>query len=217
MWALSSCRFFVTMLMAFVTATLFLRTNLHPDSVESGNLYFSVIFFSLISLMFDGFAEETLTVRTRPQPASLSFFQWISGYSTLPHGHVMLGNHSWRRQCVSWLLPDASSEDDFQRTTIVYGPASQTGQCMRFHGRQSNSNHQVWNVHSITIFCKTTCLRCACLVAGSAIGGLVQAAGQQDVPSLGLHPPHHHPAHPLQHPGRHPLVLHRLLPCGTRP
>ncbi|KAK9916362.1 hypothetical protein WJX75_001804 [Coccomyxa subellipsoidea] len=55
-------RFFVTMLMAFVTATLFLRTNLHPDSVESGNLYFSVIFFSLISLMFDGFAEETLTV-----------------------------------------------------------------------------------------------------------------------------------------------------------
>ena len=50
------------MLMAVVTATLFLRTNLHPDSVESGNLYFSVIFFSLISLMFDGFAEETLTV-----------------------------------------------------------------------------------------------------------------------------------------------------------
>ncbi|BDA40539.1 Pleiotropic drug resistance protein 1 [Coccomyxa sp. Obi] len=56
-------RFFVTMLMAIVTATLFLRTNLHPDSVESGNLYFSVIFFSLISLMFDGFAEETLTVQ----------------------------------------------------------------------------------------------------------------------------------------------------------
>lgn len=50
------------MLMAVVTATLFLRTNLHPDSVASGNLYFSVIFFSLISLMFDGFAEETLTV-----------------------------------------------------------------------------------------------------------------------------------------------------------
>ena len=28
----------------------------------AGNQYFSVIFFSLISLMFDGFAEETLTV-----------------------------------------------------------------------------------------------------------------------------------------------------------
>ena len=31
--------------------------------VHAGNTYFSVIFFSLISLMFDGFAEETLTVR----------------------------------------------------------------------------------------------------------------------------------------------------------
>lgn len=31
-------RFFVTIFMAFVTATLFLRTNLHPDSVEQGNV-----------------------------------------------------------------------------------------------------------------------------------------------------------------------------------
>lgn len=44
-------RFFCTMFMAVVTATLFLRTNLHPDNVESGNLYFSVLFFSLIMLM----------------------------------------------------------------------------------------------------------------------------------------------------------------------
>ena len=33
---LPCCRFVVTMFMAFVTATLFLRTNLHPDSVTSG-------------------------------------------------------------------------------------------------------------------------------------------------------------------------------------
>lgn len=32
----ADCRFVVTMFMAFVTATLFLRTNLHPDSVTSG-------------------------------------------------------------------------------------------------------------------------------------------------------------------------------------
>lgn len=64
LYALVMCRFFVTLLMAIVTATLFLRTGLHPDSVQAGNTYFSVIFFSLISLMFDGFAEETLTVRT---------------------------------------------------------------------------------------------------------------------------------------------------------
>jgi hypothetical protein len=68
-------RFFVTMLMAVVTATLFLRTNLHPDSVEAGNLYFSVIFFSLISLMFDGFADETLTVTP---PLSLIAFHAIA-------------------------------------------------------------------------------------------------------------------------------------------
>ena len=60
--ALLAYRFFVTMFMACVTATLFLRTNLHPDSVTSANSYFSVVFFSLISLLFDGFAEETITV-----------------------------------------------------------------------------------------------------------------------------------------------------------
>lgn len=31
-------RFFVTNIMALVTATVFLRTNLKPDSVASGNL-----------------------------------------------------------------------------------------------------------------------------------------------------------------------------------
>ena len=40
--------------------------NMYTDGVtacdHAGNTYFSVIFFSLISLMFDGFAEETLTV-----------------------------------------------------------------------------------------------------------------------------------------------------------
>ena len=61
------------MLMAIVTATLFLLTNLHPNSVESGNHYFSVIFFFLISLMFGGFAEDTLTVRSQSQPAFVLF------------------------------------------------------------------------------------------------------------------------------------------------
>ena len=46
-----------------MTATLFLRTNLHPNSVGDGQVYFGVIFFSLIMVLFDGFAEETLTVR----------------------------------------------------------------------------------------------------------------------------------------------------------
>lgn len=55
-------RFFLTMFMAFVTATLFLRTQLHANSVAQGQLYFSVVFFSLIMLMFDGFAEMTFTI-----------------------------------------------------------------------------------------------------------------------------------------------------------
>lgn len=50
------------MFMAFVTATLYLRTQLHADSVAQGQLYFSVVFFSLIMLMFDGFAEMTFTI-----------------------------------------------------------------------------------------------------------------------------------------------------------
>ena len=44
-------RFGCTMFMAFVTATLFLRTNLHPTSVADAELYFAVLFFSLIMLM----------------------------------------------------------------------------------------------------------------------------------------------------------------------
>ena len=35
-------------------ATLFLRTNLHPNSLAAAQQYFSVVFFSLIMLMFDG-------------------------------------------------------------------------------------------------------------------------------------------------------------------
>lgn len=56
-------RFFVTMFMGVVTATTFLRTELSANSIGSANLYFGVIFFSLIMVLFDGFAEETLTVR----------------------------------------------------------------------------------------------------------------------------------------------------------
>ena len=59
-------RFFLTMFMAVVTATLFLRTQLHPNSLSQGQLYFGVVFFSLIMLMFDGFAEMTFTILRLP-------------------------------------------------------------------------------------------------------------------------------------------------------
>ena len=46
-----------------MAATLFLRTNLHPNSILEGQGYFGFLFFALIVALFDGFAEETLTVR----------------------------------------------------------------------------------------------------------------------------------------------------------
>eukprot|EP00891_Asterochloris_glomerata_P005114 jgi/Astpho2/5114/Aster-06326 len=54
-------RFFLLTLIAIVVATLFLRTNLQPNSLAAAQQYFSVVFFSLIMLMFDGFAEMTFT------------------------------------------------------------------------------------------------------------------------------------------------------------
>ncbi len=52
-----------SLVQSLVTMTLFLRTNLRPYSIAAGQEYYGVIFFSLIATMFDGFAEETLTVR----------------------------------------------------------------------------------------------------------------------------------------------------------
>ena len=46
-----------------MTATLFLRTNLKPDSIGHGQEYFGMIFFSVLAILFDGFAEEASTVR----------------------------------------------------------------------------------------------------------------------------------------------------------
>jgi hypothetical protein len=78
------------MFMAVVTATLFLRTNLQPDGIAAANEYFSVIFFSLIMLMFDGFAEETLTVQARHIPLCMG---WLPIFLPLSlrlchHAHV---------------------------------------------------------------------------------------------------------------------------------
>ena len=74
--AVSACEIGASCAQAVVTATLFLRTNLHPKSVGDGQVYFGVIFFSLIMVLFDGFAEETLTVRPQPyiQPATTTGF-----------------------------------------------------------------------------------------------------------------------------------------------
>lgn len=48
--------------MAFMTATVFFRTTLNPDNIQDGSLYLSMIFFSLVHIMFNSYAEMSLTV-----------------------------------------------------------------------------------------------------------------------------------------------------------
>lgn len=52
-------------LLAFISATVFLRTTLDTNSIEDGSLYLSMIFFSLVYIMFNSYAEISLTVRGR--------------------------------------------------------------------------------------------------------------------------------------------------------
>lgn len=46
--------------------TLFLRTNMHKDSLDGGIVYLGALFFSLIMLMFNGTIELTMTIVKLP-------------------------------------------------------------------------------------------------------------------------------------------------------
>nr|XP_043635485.1 ABC transporter G family member 31 [Erigeron canadensis] len=50
----------------FVTCTLFLRTKLHPTDVMNGSLYLGCLFFALVHMMFNGFAELPLMIFRLP-------------------------------------------------------------------------------------------------------------------------------------------------------
>ena len=52
--------------MALITATLFLRTRLHPRNELYGTLYLSTIFFALVHMLFNGFSEMSITVARLP-------------------------------------------------------------------------------------------------------------------------------------------------------
>lgn len=53
-------------IMAFITMTVFLRTEMHRDSPTDGGIYMGALFFSLISLMFNGFSELAMTILRLP-------------------------------------------------------------------------------------------------------------------------------------------------------
>lgn len=53
-------------LVAIVTMTVFLRTTMHQNTIGDGNLYLGALFFALVNVMFNGFAEMSMTVFRLP-------------------------------------------------------------------------------------------------------------------------------------------------------
>ncbi|XP_068322624.1 pleiotropic drug resistance protein 1-like isoform X2 [Pyrus communis] len=53
-------------ILAMITMTLFLRTEMHRNSVDDGVIYAGALFFSLVAVMFNGLAELSMTVTKLP-------------------------------------------------------------------------------------------------------------------------------------------------------
>ncbi|XP_024532537.1 ABC transporter G family member 39 isoform X2 [Selaginella moellendorffii] len=51
---------------AVITMTVFLRTEMHHRTVGDGSLYMGALFFGLIMVMFNGFAELSMTIARLP-------------------------------------------------------------------------------------------------------------------------------------------------------
>lgn len=55
-----------TSLVALITMSVFFRTTLEPNSLGDGGFYLGALFFALINMMFNGFAEMALTIQRLP-------------------------------------------------------------------------------------------------------------------------------------------------------
>ena len=63
-------------IVAFVVATLFLRTHIHSHTIQDANLVAGLLFFTLIQSLFSGIAEMTFAVRCHsPANAVTSLMQ----------------------------------------------------------------------------------------------------------------------------------------------
>ncbi|VAH42775.1 unnamed protein product [Triticum turgidum subsp. durum] len=49
-------------LLAIIAMTVFLRINMHRDSVTDGRIYMGAIFFGILMIMFNGFAEKLMKI-----------------------------------------------------------------------------------------------------------------------------------------------------------
>ncbi|XP_050231953.1 pleiotropic drug resistance protein 1-like isoform X2 [Mercurialis annua] len=54
------------LLMAFIGMTVFLRTEMDRDTLADGGIYVGALFFSLITVMFNGMAELSMTIAKLP-------------------------------------------------------------------------------------------------------------------------------------------------------
>jgi hypothetical protein len=52
--------------MALIAMTVFLRINMHHDSVTDGGIYMGALFFGILMIMFNGLAEVGLTIVKLP-------------------------------------------------------------------------------------------------------------------------------------------------------
>ncbi|KAK4800075.1 hypothetical protein SAY86_025440 [Trapa natans] len=59
-------KLFQIFVMALVTMTLFLRTNMHRDNAIDGGVYVGALFFTIVTIMFNGLIELTMTIVKLP-------------------------------------------------------------------------------------------------------------------------------------------------------
>eukprot|EP00262_Sarcandra_glabra_P012496 TRINITY_DN323_c0_g1_i1.p1 TRINITY_DN323_c0_g1~~TRINITY_DN323_c0_g1_i1.p1 ORF type:complete len:1461 (-),score=277.38 TRINITY_DN323_c0_g1_i1:266-4648(-) len=53
-------------IMSSIAMTVFLRTEMHQETIADGGKYFGALFFSLVNVMFNGMAELAMTVHRLP-------------------------------------------------------------------------------------------------------------------------------------------------------
>lgn len=52
--------------MALITMTLFLRTKMHKETTNDGQIFMGALFFTTVMIMFNGFAELAFTILKLP-------------------------------------------------------------------------------------------------------------------------------------------------------
>ncbi|KAL7597678.1 hypothetical protein Lser_V15G25189 [Lactuca serriola] len=59
-------KLFQLTVMAVITMTMYFRTDMHRHGIEDGGLYVGALFFSVTTLMFNGMAENAMTIAKLP-------------------------------------------------------------------------------------------------------------------------------------------------------